>query len=816
MISFWPKRPADSADLLCEHCERLNLNYGSFVIDRAEHNPTVTTAVPSRRGPSPGKKHMGTLRQILGRSVRCPLCRLIVRSLAEQRKTWLARIVANLGSGEALREVDTTVKDLDVVCEASWQLDGREKVKNDDGDLVEVPRTRRLCIQFPKSAYTEVHIVLVFPDVKFGPPPHFLGRFLTSLDGSKVDQIRRWYNLCLDAHGDNCFIDHENAQFQDLRKESYFGVLDLQEMQLSALPKDSSYAALSYTWGKLQQGDNRFRTTLQNVDTLKLPGGVRDIEQQLPKTIRDTIALVRELGIRYLWVDSLCILQGDEELWALNASRMDSVYGNASLTICAADGVDAHCGLTALQPLSSKYDYHAKQYIEKVRPDMQLMVAYPSETYVSRSVWNTRAWTFQERVLSKRCLIFAEGRVYFQCRSSTMSEDIHAEEAEAGWSIELLYGPLQRYKNLGLHPVDVYKYSVYLYTSRFLSQEEDVLAAFSGIGKEICHRLGGEPIFALPNTHFDLFLLWKPDNAPNRRMRAGKLKFPSWAWCGWKGSRITYDASFVEGCEQNLHEWLMNHTWITWYIRDGQGNLRLVWDPLLHCKNAGRVLRRWQGYCGHGTEQDEASSGSRDLCSVVDRYQRVIAPSMRELRRDKFYRTMPKYPYQVRMVEPGNRSTRPEERLEDQRFLQFWTWSAHFYLVPEDQEQPFSKRSKANGTDLIRFGVLDGDYNLVGTVTIGESWGGRADLETRHEFIAISDAKGFTEDEMREWNFVEPSLPGQTEWYAYNVLLLVYDDESRGVARRAALGKIYKRAFDTACLMPDQKKKKEWKEIILG
>ena len=799
-------------------CETLELNYGSFVIgslSRSDHNPILARPVGSRRGPTPGKKPLGSLRLILGRSVHCPLCRLIIRSLAEQNNTLLARLIANLESGAEMKEWDTTITNLDAKCEASWQLDGREKVEDDDGNIVEVPCTRRLCIQWPKSDYSDAHLVLVFPDVDFGPRSLFLGRFLTSLEDPKIEQIRKWYRICSESHGENCVIDHTHEDFEDLRNESYFGVLDIYEMQLTALPRNSSYAALSYTWGKDQEGVVRFKTTINNVDTLKEPGGVRNIENQLPRTIRDTIDLVRELGIRYLWVDALCILQGDAELWALNASRMDTVYGHASITICAADGEDADCGLKAVHPLLSRYDHHAKQYIERIKPDMQLMVAYPSETYVSRSVWNTRAWTFQERVLSKRCLIFTEGRVYFQCRSSTMSEDIHAEEAHAGWSIELLHGPLQRYNNLDSYPVNVYKYSVYLYTSRFLSNEGDILAAFSGIGKEICARLGGEPIYGLPNTHFDLALLWKPDNAPVRRLKDGRLKFPSWSWCGWKNSRITYSDSFMQGCELNLHEWLMNHTWITWYIRDGQGNLRLVWDPKLHCENSALILNRWQGYCGHGIERHDETIGENDGYPNIDRYQRRISESLRKPPRDVFDRTMPKYPYQVRMVEPGKRSTRPEERLEDQRFLQFRTWSAYFYLVPEDHLQRFSKRSKSD-TNLVRFGIQDGDYNLVGTITLGTSWESCANLETRHEFMAISDAKGFTEEEMKEWSFVEPSLPGQAEWYAYNVLLLEYDDEIRGVARRAGLGKIYKRAFDTACLMPEQKKKKVWKEIILG
>ena len=89
--------------------------------------------------------------------------------------------------------------------------------------------------------------------------------------------------------------------------------------------------------------------------------------------------------------------------------------------------------------------------------------------------------TFQERVLSKRCLIFTDGKVYLQCRSTIMREDIYTEEASAGRSIDFLHGPVQHYTELDRHPIDVYKYSISLYTSRFLTKEQDILAAFSGI-----------------------------------------------------------------------------------------------------------------------------------------------------------------------------------------------------------------------------------------------------------------------------------------------------------------------------------------------
>jgi hypothetical protein len=82
------------------------------------------------------------------------------------------------------------------------------------------------------------------------------------------------------------------------------------------------------------------------------------------------------------------------------------------------------------------------QELASYSSDLQLMISRPSEVYIKSSKWNTRAWTFQERILSRRCLIFVKGRVYFQCCAIGMSEDIYADQEGAGWSLELVDVPL--------------------------------------------------------------------------------------------------------------------------------------------------------------------------------------------------------------------------------------------------------------------------------------------------------------------------------------------------------------------------------------
>src|ERR1700761_7849973 len=292
-------------------------------------------------------------------------------------------------------------------------------------------------------------------------------------------------------------------------------------MSITHLPKDAHYVALSYVWGE----GPRYQTTLEVVEDHKKDGGIQKAIEYLPAVVRESIELVRALKHRYLWVDSLCVVQNSRKSWNLNSQVMDLVYGNAYLTICAADGKSAKDSLKAVSPTPRSIT----QYIEECGNEgVTLMVSHLAETFIKRSKWNTRGWTFQERLLSKRCLIFAEGRMFFQCRSTAMSEDIVTEQklsrdehnnliSTASWSIELVQAPLQLLHQLETRSFRVYMTCMELYTDRVLSKPKDILAAFNGMSNLIGKAMGSPLLFGLPSSHFDLSLLWQPRKAIFRR-----------------------------------------------------------------------------------------------------------------------------------------------------------------------------------------------------------------------------------------------------------------------------------------------------------
>ena len=166
-----------------------------------------------------------------------------------------------------------------------------------------------------------------------------------------------------------------------------------------------------------------------------------------------------------------------------------------------------------------------------------LMVSPPPEVYIRASKRNTRAWTFQERILSRRCLIFVEGRVYFQCRATGMSEDIYADREGAGWSLDLVDAPLQMFKQLSEKSFRVYMNVARLYSARELTYPRDVLAAFSRIANTMTCSMGPPFVFGLPASHFDLALLWQHNESVQHRttthhdadLDSSWRQFPSWS-----------------------------------------------------------------------------------------------------------------------------------------------------------------------------------------------------------------------------------------------------------------------------------------------
>lgn len=154
------------------------------------------------------------------------------------------------------------------------------------------------------------------------------------------------------------------------------------------------YAALSYVWGLAASDDDFFKMLAGKVAMREAPGFFArdDSRERLPRTIRDAMTVARRLGLRYLWVDGLCIVQdgsGDDWLDALR--KMDIVYGAAYVVICASGSPDAFAGIDSLE--NSRGRAGDVRNIEQIADGFRLAFLSADQVGLEKTPYYTRGWT---------------------------------------------------------------------------------------------------------------------------------------------------------------------------------------------------------------------------------------------------------------------------------------------------------------------------------------------------------------------------------------------------------------------------------------
>ncbi len=151
----------------------------------------------------------------------------------------------------------------------------------------------------------------------------------------------------------------------------------------------------------------------------------------MPRNFQDAVTITRLLGLRYLLIDALCIIQDSEADMKRELERMDWIYSHAYVTVAATSSISNKDGFlqcplamnnSAVRvslPFCSRTGtrFEASLYVQVSDGHVNRF-----EKNVDCSQWNNRGWTFQERFLSKRILHFGEDQIYFECHSSYKTE----------------------------------------------------------------------------------------------------------------------------------------------------------------------------------------------------------------------------------------------------------------------------------------------------------------------------------------------------------------------------------------------------------
>ncbi|KAK8220914.1 heterokaryon incompatibility protein-domain-containing protein [Phyllosticta capitalensis] len=272
------------------------------------------------------------------------------------------------------------------------------------------------------------------------------------------------------------------------------------------------YACLSYVWGTT----TAFQATSRNISRLEKRGSLSS--SKVPATIQDAMIACHHLGIRYLWVDRLCIQQDDnnpnrEKQAQLN--QMDRIYNHALVTLAVVDG-DASFGFYGVSvPLDRLYLDH-DDAVQDI-PD---------------SMWAKRGWTYQEAVLSRRLLIFAEVGIFLEHNEALPPPIPGNDELSDTYHKPFYHGSLN------------YTSAVSDYTQRSLGNENDILNAFQGVCSYLFDK---KHRFGIPTIGFHDAMHWLPESTTRkRRPSQGYKVFPTWSWISVTGPVTVHEhISFI-------------------------------------------------------------------------------------------------------------------------------------------------------------------------------------------------------------------------------------------------------------------------------
>ena len=305
---------------------------------------------------------------------------------------------------------------------------------------------------------------------------------------------------------------------------------------IDTVVKDVEYLTLSYCWG--QSTSHPYVTT-----TATLIDNHRLVKyEDMPKTIQDAFDITRALGVRYLWVDALCIIQDSRDDWHAEASKMGSIYSNALLTISAdlSEDVDGGCfndiGRSQVKDFDdvvcishdlddgkrSRFYFYAPKNFKSA-----------SEGLLEDSPLAERGWTFQERAMSHRILHYTDHQLIWECREAYKTGD-HRPGLISTWErLSTLCGSLssagQRPASREDELINWYERIAQTYSKRQFTFWADRLPAIAGLARVAGQKINADYVAGTWTIGIEFGLCWARAGQhllPERQ----KMNGPSFSW----------------------------------------------------------------------------------------------------------------------------------------------------------------------------------------------------------------------------------------------------------------------------------------------
>ncbi|KAE9364539.1 HET-domain-containing protein [Stipitochalara longipes BDJ] len=298
------------------------------------------------------------------------------------------------------------------------------------------------------------------------------------------------------------------------------------------------YATLSYCWGE----DATFMTVKDTLEDFKenIPMG------DLPQTIKDAFCLTKGLGLDYLWVDAICIVQKEKEEWEEESQKMGHIYSNAKIVLAATRSGNVHDGMftkRSATPLSR--DIEAPGGLMRARRNLnhEIIIScrtksdYWWEKYIKTSFpLLSRGWGFQERMLSTRIVHFTPTELVWECQRrrrcecGVMESNLYPVMNNLGSALRMCLKQTNDDRSMR----QMWREMVNSYSVRKLTRINDKLPALSGIAGLFKNRSGDTYCAGLWKKSLPFDLLWRCDQSGD--LQSKKTRVPSWSWISVDGA----------------------------------------------------------------------------------------------------------------------------------------------------------------------------------------------------------------------------------------------------------------------------------------
>ncbi|KAK3367686.1 heterokaryon incompatibility protein-domain-containing protein [Podospora didyma] len=310
------------------------------------------------------------------------------------------------------------------------------------------------------------------------------------------------------------------------------------------------YIALSHRWGKSQH----FTTTKFTLEDRRRGFKVED----LPGTYKDATFVARNLGFKFLWIDSLCIIQDDADDWRTESQQMGDIFRHAKFVIAA------HCAD------ADKEGFLARAMRSRDAVGIRIDSRAPFSLYrqgnlamdVTGSPLSKRGWVLQERFMASRTIHFTDGQIFSETTDELLCEDGSLNTHDLGTSdmrqssstqglttfrspgsvpqLRQIFGlgsslsiapkTSEGHLSVPLEWLDL----VEMYTNCELTKQSDKLMAIAGMARKIQSRTGSVWCAGLWGDILAPSLLWMLGST-KREIRPLPSTAPSWSWAAWDG-----------------------------------------------------------------------------------------------------------------------------------------------------------------------------------------------------------------------------------------------------------------------------------------